>query len=95
VRDSGLCITCAGLEQDGEPAQLIGEPFMVDERVAAMATYYHWRRVSNARYIIFVGESSFLSRAVVVVDKTGGGRRVVAARRLSAIDRLRDQFGTV
>jgi hypothetical protein len=92
VRDSGLCATCAGLERDGEPVELTREPCMADERVAALAPHYRWRRLSNGRYLIFVGENNFLSRAVVVVDKAGNGR-VVTARRLSAIDRLRDQFG--
>jgi hypothetical protein len=92
VQTSGLCVTCAGLEPHGIPVQLTEEACMVDERVAAMAPHYRWRRLSNARFVIFVGENSFLSRAVVVVAKDAG-RRVVTARRLSAIDRLRDQFG--
>jgi hypothetical protein len=93
VHESGLCATCAGLEQHGAAVDLAAEPCMADERVAGLAPHYRWRRLSNARYIILVGESSFLSRAVIVVAKAGGGRRVVAVRRLSALDRLRDQFG--
>jgi hypothetical protein len=72
---------------------LTAEPWMTDERVAALAPHYRWRRLSNERYLIFVGENSFFSRAVVVVLKGKRSSQVVSARRLSAVDRLRDQFG--
>lgn len=93
VKESGLCLTCAGLERDGVPLDLTAEPWVADERVAALAPHYRWRRLSNARYWIFVGENSFLSRAVVVVRRGQRSGQVVSARRLGAVDRLRDQFG--
>jgi hypothetical protein len=92
VHESGLCRTCAGLEH-APSVDLLAEPCAADERVAAMAPHYRWRRLANNRYLIFVGENAFLSRAVVVVARGNGDRQVRSARRLSAIDRLRDQFG--
>lgn len=93
VKESGLCLTCAGLERDGVPLDLGKEPCAADPQVAALAPYYRWRRLSNDRYLIYVGENSFLSRAIVVVNKEIHPGHVVGVRRLNAVDRLRDQFG--
>ena len=85
-------MTCAGLEEDGVPVQITQERWAKDEQVVELVPHYRWRRVGNARFLIFVGESSFLSRAVIVVRRSGRGGHVVLARRLGVDDRLRDIF---
>lgn len=92
VHRSGLCLTCAALEDDGVPVQITQERWAKDEQVVELVPHYRWRRVGNARFLIFVGESSFLSRAVIVVRRSGKGGHVVLARRLGVDDRLRDIF---
>jgi hypothetical protein len=93
VHWSGLCNTCGSLEQDAAPVKVTGEAWARDPKVAELVAHYRWRRVSNDRYFIFVGDSNFFSRAVIVVTRGVGGGRIVAARRLGADDRLRDLFG--
>lgn len=93
VHWSGLCNTCGSLEQDATPVKVTGEPWARDPKVAELVAHYRWRRVSNERYAIFVGDSSFFSRAVIVVTRGKSGGRIVTARRLGADDRLRDLFG--
>ena len=90
---SGLCETCAGLDQAGVAVKLEDEPWAADARVALIAPHYRWRRVGNRRFTIFVGENNFFARAVIVVDRAIQGGRVVHVRRLGAEDRLRDLFG--
>ncbi len=92
VQRSGLCLTCASLEQEGVPVQIKQEPWAQDEQVSELVPHYRWRRVGNARYLIFVGESSFLSRAVIVVRRGSKRSHVVLARRMGVEDRLRDLF---
>jgi hypothetical protein len=93
VHWSGLCNTCGSLEQDATPVKVTGETWARDPRVAELVAHYRWRRVSNDRYYIFVGDSNFFSRAVIVVTRGAKGGEIVAARRLGADDRLRDLFG--
>ena len=92
IRRSGLCDTCAGLEQNGVAVSLDHEPWVNEPRVVLVAPHYRWRRVSNLRFVIFVGENNFFSRAVIVVERARQGERVVHVRRLGAEDRLRDLF---
>lgn len=93
VHWSGLCHTCQRLEVSGTPVKVTGEAWARDPQIAELAAHYRWRRVSNHRYLIFVGDSSFLSRAVIVVRRDSEIGHVVAARRLGADDRLRDFIG--
>jgi hypothetical protein len=93
VHWSGLCNTCGSLEQDATPVKVTGEAWARDPKVAELVAHYRWRRVSNERYFIFVGDSNFFSRAVIVVLRGSGGGQIVTARRLGADDRLRDLFG--
>ena len=95
VHWSGLCNTCGSLEQDATPVKVTGETWARDPKVAELVAHYRWRRVSNDRYYIFVGDSNFFSRAVIVVTRGQGksGGKIVTARRLGADDRLRDLFG--
>jgi hypothetical protein len=93
VHWSGLCNTCGGLEQDATPVKVTGEPWARDPQVAELVAHYRWRRVSNDRFYIFVGDSNFFSRAVIVVARGSNGGQIVTARRLGADDRLRDLFG--
>ncbi|MCC6454255.1 MAG: hypothetical protein IT328_04880 [Caldilineaceae bacterium] len=93
VHWSGLCNTCGSLEQDATPVKVTGEPWARDPQVAELVAHYRWRRVSNERFYIFVGDSNFFSRAVIVVARGSGGGQIVTARRLGADDRLRDLFG--
>ncbi len=93
VHWSGLCNTCGTLEQDAIPVKVTGEAWALEPQVAELVAHYRWRRVSNARFYIFVGDSNFFSRAVIVVARGPGGGRIVTARRLGADDRLRDLFG--
>jgi hypothetical protein len=81
------------LEQDATPVKVTSEAWARDPKVAELVTHYRWRRVTNERFAIFVGDSSFFSRAVIVVKRGAGGGQIVAARRLGADDRLRDLFG--
>jgi hypothetical protein len=90
---SGLCQTCAGLDEVGVMVKLDDEPWAGDARVALIAPHYRWRRVGNRRFAIFVGENNFFARAVIVVERSSHGGRVVHVRRLGAEDRLRDLFG--
>ncbi len=93
VHWSGLCNTCGSLEQDATPVKVTGEAWARDAQVAELVAHYRWRRVSNDRFYIFVGDSNFFSRAVIVVARGPGGGQIVTARRLGADDRLRDLFG--
>ena len=93
VHWSGLCNTCGSLEQDATPVKVTGEGWARDPKVAELVAHYRWRRVSNDRFYIFVGDSNFFSRAVIVVTRGQGGGQIVTARRLGADDRLRDLFG--
>jgi hypothetical protein len=81
------------LEHDAIPVKVTGEAWALEPQVAELVAHYRWRRVSNSRYFIFVGDSNFFSRAVIVVARGQGGGRIVTARRLGADDRLRDLFG--
>jgi hypothetical protein len=81
------------LEQDATPVKVTGEVWARDAQVAELVAHYRWRRVSNDRFYIFVGDSNFFSRAVIVVARGPGGGQIVTARRLGADDRLRDLFG--
>lgn len=93
VHWSGLCNTCGSLEKDATPVKVTGEPWALDPKVAELVSHYRWRRVSNDRFYIFVGDSNFFSRAVIVVTRGSKGGKIVTARRLGADDRLRDLFG--
>ena len=93
VHWSGLCNTCGSLEQDATPVKVTGEAWAREPQVAELVSHYRWRRMSNDRFYIFVGDSSFFSRAVIVVARGPGGGHIVTARRLGADDRLRDLFG--
>jgi hypothetical protein len=81
------------LEQDATPVKVTGEAWARDPKVAELVDHYRWRRVSNERFHIFIGDSNFFSRAVIVVARGPGGGHIVTARRLGADDRLRDLFG--
>jgi hypothetical protein len=93
VHWSGLCAACGTLDQEATPVKVDHEVWATDARVREIVPHYRWRRVSNERYQIFVGDSSFFSRTVIVVRRTPAGGHVVAVRRLGADDRLRDLFG--
>jgi hypothetical protein len=93
VHWSGLCNTCGSLEQDATPVKVAGETWARDPKVAELVAHYRWRRISNERFYIFVGDSNFFSRAVIVVTRGPHGGQIVTARRLGADDRLRDLFG--
>ncbi len=93
VHWSGLCATCGKLDQDATPVKVDHEAWAQDAQVREIVPHYRWRRVSNDRYQIFVGDSSFFSRTVIVVRRSNSGGHVVNVRRLGADDRLRDLFG--
>ena len=93
VHWSGLCNTCGSLEQDATPVKVTGEAWAREPQVAELVSHSRWRRMSTDRLYIFVGDSSFFSRAGIVVARGPGGGHIVTARRLGADDRLRDLFG--
>jgi hypothetical protein len=92
VRASSLCDTCATIGKDGEPVRLANEPCASERSVAVMAPQYSWLRASNRRYTIYVGQGALMAGAIVVVEETADGPRVVLARKLSLMDSIRDKL---
>jgi hypothetical protein len=88
VSRQGLCATCSALEEGGVPVRLGDEPCVADPRVEALAPSYQWQRVTNHRYVIYLGKNSSAAMAVVVMEKMPEGNRVVAARKLGRHDQL-------
>jgi hypothetical protein len=56
--------------------------------VEALAPSYQWQRITNHRYVIYLGKNSSAAMAVVVMEKMPEGNRVVAARKLGRHDQL-------
>ncbi len=92
VRISGLCDTCAGIDHEGEPVKLGDDLCAADPVVAALAPQYHWLCVANHRYAIYLGQGMLMSGAIVVVEKTEAGPRIVSAHKMKFIDSIRDKF---
>jgi hypothetical protein len=93
VSVAGLCATCASANTEGVTVEWQALMWGDHEQAQAMAPHYHWKRVRNRRYDIYLGEGAMMSMAVVVVDHQSEKHRVVAVRRLSALDRLRGLLG--
>ena len=92
IGKSGLCETCAGIAEWGEPVDMQQEPCAAHPSVTELARQFHWLRAENRRYVIYMGRSGLLSGAVVTVERSLRGGKVVAAHRLSLADMLRDRF---
>ncbi|MBW7884620.1 MAG: hypothetical protein H3C34_18675 [Caldilineaceae bacterium] len=93
VRASGLCDTCATVAKSGAPATIAQQPWAKHTAVAQLAPYYRWVCSSNLRFDIYFGEGSMMSGAVVVVERSEEGERVVHTRRVTAIERVRGMLG--
>lgn len=90
VRISGLCDTCAQIWREGTPVELSAEPCATQPEVTALAPHYRWVRASNQRYLIYVGQSKLMNSALIVVDRSGPDAKVIAARKIPAIDTIRN-----
>lgn len=93
VSAAAFCTTCASANTEGVAVDRQTLHWDDHAQAQTMAPHYHWKRVSNRRYDIYLGEGAMMSTAVVVVDHQPQKHRVVAARRLSALDRLRGLLG--
>jgi hypothetical protein len=86
VRRSGLCDTCATMHRHGERINLAQEPCAADAKVAPLIRHYRWTRISNQRYLIYVGEGMLPSRMVVVVDQLKDIQTAIALRKVRLLD---------
>ena len=85
VGSSGLCQTCAGMQEVGVPLDPSAEPWAVDPQVSGLKGY-QWLRVGNRRYAIYQGRGPLGLTAVVVTDNASGAARLVRVRRLTGDD---------
>jgi hypothetical protein len=92
VRASSLCDTCATIGKEGEPVRLANEPCASERSVAVMAPHHTWLRATNRRYTIYLGQGALMAAAIVVVEATADGPRVVLTRKLSLMDSIRDKL---
>ena len=95
---SGLCATCESLATDDAAAvdvNMSEEPCAADLEVSAMARHYRWKRASNSRYVIYEGRNPLMGGVVVVAEVRRGASNVVAVRRFSLIELVRNRlFGS-
>ena len=88
----GICVTCARMEEEGVAVDMDSEPCIDHPAVAEIASFYKWQRVENRRYQIYRGKGLFLSTAIVTVEKTATGGRVIDAYEFDLKDLLRVRF---
>ncbi len=93
VNTTGLCATCTEIGTRGATVDRKTLAWSNHEEAQAMAPHYRWLVIRNRRYDIYLGEGAMLSTAIVVVDRQAEPPRVVRARRLSALERLRGLLG--
>jgi len=87
-----VCATCTGIVREGVSIHMNNEPWIDDYEVARLAFDYLWIRSQNRRYIVYLGRSPFMENAIVAVQKTPSGGRVIMARELNLNDLLRVRF---
>jgi hypothetical protein len=92
VGDGGFCTSCEQMDVLGVDVDLTQEPCIDDPAVAEVATFYRWRRIANRRYLIYLGKGIFMSAAMVTVEKTPTGGRVLDVREFDLDDLLRANF---
>lgn len=86
VDASGLCKTCAGIQEVGVPVDPSDEAWAVDPQAAGLIEGYRWLRVGNRRFVIYQGRGPLGLTAMVVIDGSSRGARVVRVRRLTGDD---------
>jgi hypothetical protein len=93
VRANGRCDTCAMIEKHGEPAHFHGQSWLVDPEISRLLPHYRWLQLDNERYTIYWGEGSAFRAAVLVVQRIPTPERLVYARRISMVERMRGMLG--
>jgi hypothetical protein len=93
VRANGRCDTCAMVAKEGAPEDFAAVAWAVEGEVQKLIPHYVWRGLRNERYTIYFGEGALFNAAVIVVEHTPGPARVVHARRISVVDRMRGMVG--
>lgn len=92
MEKSGICSTCASLDERGVAVRADREAWAKLPEVAELVTHYRWRRVTNHRFNIYVGDGVFATRIVVVTSRDKKPR-LVTLRRFGMEERLRDILG--
>ena len=83
--DIDLCHTCATIREDGKVVDLAAEPIAAHPDVAPFIYGYRWSMAANLHYTIYLGEGSFNTGALVLVQNEidGPPPRNLAPKRQS------------
>lgn len=79
-------------EREAARVDLNSAPWATDKRVAPLIRHYNWRRSSNQRYTIYVGEGMLMGRMVIVTQGDTAAPEVHSVRKVSSLEALLGRF---
>jgi hypothetical protein len=74
--------------REGVWADLTGEPWITDLRVAGLLRHYRWIRIQNMRYVVYLSEGAVSHRMVITLDQQASEQPSLSVRRIARFDSM-------